>query len=300
MTIVVKDPVDLSISHFIDAWRTMCEGAAGYAEEGVDSIHYVFSGLPHRLFQRRPRHRPERVGNGIERLRPAGVRVGVETRRSVALCDHPGVARCRHRCRRRPRRVRAGAAHAAHRHVRARRGSALARAAGAAVVTSTGRRCLRDASWMSTAWRTHGSRGGKGNHRHAVLLVGSFSRARARRRGTPASAAAVFMVGRYRYVALVATDPARQRRGYGDAVMRHALELSARVHGRGPTTLHATEAGRPDPTNGWVTRPSPRTPSSSRRNSWRPFIHIPGAVIITRSWRRAPAHLRAGPARGGW
>ena len=63
--------------------------------------------------------------------------------------------------------------------------------------------------------------------------------------GAPASAAAVFMVDGYRYVALVATDPARQRRGYGDAVMRHALELSARVHGRGPTTLHATEAGRP-------------------------------------------------------
>ena len=53
------------------------------------------------------------------------------------------------------------------------------------------------------------------------------------------------MVDGYRYVALVATDPARQRRGYGDVVMRHALELSARVHGQAPTTLHATEAGRP-------------------------------------------------------
>lgn len=63
--------------------------------------------------------------------------------------------------------------------------------------------------------------------------------------GTPVSAAAVLMVNGYRYVALVATDPARQRRGYGDAVMRHALELSARVHGHAPTTLHATAAGRP-------------------------------------------------------
>ena len=53
------------------------------------------------------------------------------------------------------------------------------------------------------------------------------------------------MVDRYRYVALVATDPARQRRGYGELVMRHALALSAQTHGDVPSTLHATEAGRP-------------------------------------------------------
>jgi GNAT superfamily N-acetyltransferase len=63
--------------------------------------------------------------------------------------------------------------------------------------------------------------------------------------GRPASAAAVMMVDGYRYVALVATDPARQRRGYGEAVMRHALEMSASAHADAPTTLHATDAGRP-------------------------------------------------------
>jgi GNAT superfamily N-acetyltransferase len=63
--------------------------------------------------------------------------------------------------------------------------------------------------------------------------------------GAPACTAAVMMVDGYRYVALVATDPARQRRGYGELVMRHALALSALAHGDGPTTLHATEAGRP-------------------------------------------------------
>ena len=63
--------------------------------------------------------------------------------------------------------------------------------------------------------------------------------------GKPACAAAVMMVDGYRYVALVATDPAHQRRGFADAAMRHALELSARVHGERPTVLHATEAGRP-------------------------------------------------------
>jgi GNAT superfamily N-acetyltransferase len=63
--------------------------------------------------------------------------------------------------------------------------------------------------------------------------------------GKPASSAAVMMVDGYRYVALVATDPARQRRGFADAAMRRALELAAGVHGDVPTVLHATDAGRP-------------------------------------------------------
>lgn len=63
--------------------------------------------------------------------------------------------------------------------------------------------------------------------------------------GRPACCAAVLMVEGIRYVALVATDPAQQRRGYADAAMRRALELSAEVHGERPTVLHATDAGRP-------------------------------------------------------
>ena len=63
--------------------------------------------------------------------------------------------------------------------------------------------------------------------------------------GRPASTAAVMMVDGLRYVALVATDPGYQRRGFGDAAMRRALELSAAAHGEVPTVLHATEAGRP-------------------------------------------------------
>ena len=53
------------------------------------------------------------------------------------------------------------------------------------------------------------------------------------------------MAGGYRYVALVATDPAHQRRGYGEAAMRHALDAAAQSHGDRPTFLHATDAGRP-------------------------------------------------------
>ena len=62
---------------------------------------------------------------------------------------------------------------------------------------------------------------------------------------TPVASAAVLMVDGVRYVALVATDPAHQRRGYADAAMRHALALAAEAHGPCPTLLHATDAGRP-------------------------------------------------------
>lgn len=63
--------------------------------------------------------------------------------------------------------------------------------------------------------------------------------------GHPVSSATVLMVDGHRYVALVATDPGHQRRGFADAAMRQALENAARVHGEAPTVLHATDAGRP-------------------------------------------------------
>jgi GNAT superfamily N-acetyltransferase len=63
--------------------------------------------------------------------------------------------------------------------------------------------------------------------------------------GKPASGAAVMMVDGHRYVALVATDPAHQRRGYAEAAMRRALEVAAQQHGEVPSFLHATDAGRP-------------------------------------------------------
>jgi ribosomal protein S18 acetylase RimI-like enzyme len=62
---------------------------------------------------------------------------------------------------------------------------------------------------------------------------------------TPASSAAVLMVDGLRYVAMVATDPAHQRRGFGQAVMQHALATAAARHGASTSVLHATDAGRP-------------------------------------------------------
>lgn len=71
-----------------------------------------------------------------------------------------------------------------------------------------------------------------------VLVIGTAE-------GAAASSTAVFSVDGYRYVALVATHPAFQRRGFASATMRHALEVAARTMGDQPTVLHATAAGRP-------------------------------------------------------
>ncbi|WP_374985000.1 GNAT family N-acetyltransferase [Streptomyces fradiae] len=47
------------------------------------------------------------------------------------------------------------------------------------------------------------------------------------------------------FVALVATDPRWERRGYGEAVTRKALYEAARTTGLTRATLHATSAGAP-------------------------------------------------------
>ncbi|MEU9556500.1 GNAT family N-acetyltransferase [Streptomyces fumanus] len=65
------------------------------------------------------------------------------------------------------------------------------------------------------------------------------------RDGVPvACAGAVEADGRL-FVALVATDPEWQRRGYGEAVTRKALYEGARATGLTRATLHATQAGAP-------------------------------------------------------
>ncbi|MCW5962620.1 MAG: GNAT family N-acetyltransferase [Bryobacterales bacterium] len=63
--------------------------------------------------------------------------------------------------------------------------------------------------------------------------------------GAPASCSTVLLVDGHRYVALVATHPDYQRKGYASLAMRQSLALAAETLGPLPTTLHATEAGRP-------------------------------------------------------
>jgi ribosomal protein S18 acetylase RimI-like enzyme len=63
--------------------------------------------------------------------------------------------------------------------------------------------------------------------------------------GQPVSCSTVMMVDGYCYVALVATHPAHQRRGYADAAMRRSLENAVAAKGKCSTVLHASDAGRP-------------------------------------------------------
>jgi GNAT superfamily N-acetyltransferase len=63
--------------------------------------------------------------------------------------------------------------------------------------------------------------------------------------GVPVSAAATVATGKCLFLALVATAPEAQRRGYGEATVRKALYEGARATGLTRTTLHATLAGAP-------------------------------------------------------
>lgn len=65
------------------------------------------------------------------------------------------------------------------------------------------------------------------------------------RDGTPVTCAASVEAEGRLFVALVATDPAFERRGYGEAVTRKALYEGARATGLTRATLHATAAGAP-------------------------------------------------------
>ncbi|AMY08770.1 putative acetyltransferase involved in intracellular survival [Luteitalea pratensis] len=64
-------------------------------------------------------------------------------------------------------------------------------------------------------------------------------------KGIPVATASVALIDEVAYVALVATDPDHQRKGYAEAVMRRALEESAEAWGERRTVLHATAAGQP-------------------------------------------------------
>jgi GNAT superfamily N-acetyltransferase len=66
-----------------------------------------------------------------------------------------------------------------------------------------------------------------------------------RAEGVPVTCAAVLLSGGHRYVAMVATQPEHQKKGFAEAAMRLALQAAAEKFGERPSFLHATDAGRP-------------------------------------------------------
>jgi GNAT superfamily N-acetyltransferase len=63
--------------------------------------------------------------------------------------------------------------------------------------------------------------------------------------GKPVSTASALPVAGTVYIALVATRPEEQGKGYADTVMRYAVTQGQQAMGVTRTTLHATDMGQP-------------------------------------------------------
>jgi len=240
----VNGSAELSIKHFVGAWRLMCAEAPGYAEQQANGIHCVFSGIPIAFF-----NIAVMTDSSVatETLSPAAQKacewaskrgvpwlfvvtneaLAIDTDATKAL-DSCGMVPAMPLTGMIAQNVAAPAKVPAELELMRPQDDGRC----SALVDVNGLAYDMD---LDAAKEILGKKAFWSSHFPALGLAD----------GTPACAAAVMMVDGYRYVALVATDPARQRRGYGELVMRHALALSARTHGDVPSTLHATEAGRP-------------------------------------------------------
>jgi GNAT superfamily N-acetyltransferase len=237
------DNVDLSIRQFVEAWRVMCRDAPGYVEELGDGLALVFTGLPVPFF-----NVALLTGRGVSAgaLKAFGDRAGtfaagkavpwlfVVTHEALendvdpsAVLDACGLAPLMPLTGMRADRVGEPPPTSSLRLTVPGDDASCGvvvdlNAAAYGMDLDSGKPLLGRAAF----WKGH------------FAVVGYVD-------GVPASTAAVLMVEGIRYVALVATAPGHQRRGFADATMRLALQLAADVHGQKPTVLHATEAGRP-------------------------------------------------------
>ncbi len=240
----MNDGVDLSIRQFRDAWRLMCTGGTGHSLAAGEGIEYIFSGLPISFFNvalltgrditsdslRAYGH--DACGWASDKTVPwlfivthEALDAGID---AVAVLDGCGLA---------PVMPLTG--------MFAQQVAPVARVPDGLLLTvpddDPGCAAVLDVNSLAYAMDLDagkvliGKRSFWNDHVPVLGVAG----------GKPASSAAVLMVDGYRYVALVATDPAQQRRGYAEAAMRHALEVAARAHGERPTVLHASDAGRP-------------------------------------------------------
>jgi GNAT superfamily N-acetyltransferase len=244
MTPLSDDAVALSLSQFGEAWRVICSPSPNYALEADEGIEYIFSGIPIGFFNiALITHRgvtSEELAAYARRacawvptesvpwflvVTHETLAVGVD---AVSILDGCGFGT-----------VMPLTGMVAHQIAPATRGIADLQLtvpqddADLAAILDVN--ALAYGTGLDEGKPIVGTRSFWEGH---VPVLGSVG-------GKVASCAAVLMVHGHRYVALVATDPATQRRGYAEATMRHALETAARIHGDVPTVLHATAAGRP-------------------------------------------------------
>jgi GNAT superfamily N-acetyltransferase len=239
----MNDDVTLSIRQMDGAWRLMCAGAPRPVVASGNGIQYVFSGLPVSFFN-------IALLEG-SRLTAAELRArGREAREWAATQSVPWLLIVTHE------RLAPGVDAAAAlgpcglAAVMPMTGMRAATVAAAPTVPGlqltvphddTGCAAIVDVNGLAYGMDLEASKttiGSRTFWKHHFPVVGVAD-------GKPVSCAAVLMVDGHRYVALVATEPGQQRRGFGDAAMRRALENAAKARGETPTVLHATEAGRP-------------------------------------------------------
>jgi hypothetical protein len=239
----MRDQVDLSIRQFVEAWRVMCRDAQGYEEEQGGGLSLVFTGLPVPFF-----NVALLTGRGLSagELRSLGERATawastrpvpwlfVVTHESLDAGVDPSAEL--ERCGLVPLMPLTGM-HAD------RVGEPPPTPGLRMTVPRDDAECCAVVDLNAAAYGMNLD-SGKALLGRAEFWKGHFPVV-GLADGAPASTAAVLMVDGVRYVALVATAPGQQRRGYADAAMRLALQLAADVHGQRPTVLHATEAGRP-------------------------------------------------------
>lgn len=239
----MNDEVTLSIRQMDGAWRLMCAGGPQFVTQPSDGIQYIFSGVPVSFF-----NLGMLTGSAVsvdtlgtlgseacawaarqavpwlfvvthERLAP-----GVE---AVAILDRCGLAPVMPMTAMLARTV--GPAPAVpDLHL-----TVPDRDSGCAAIIDIN--SLAYGMDLEACKTSIGTRAFWSDHFPVVGVAN----------GKPVSSATVLMVDGHRYVALVATDPSQQRRGFADATMRRALQDAAAVHGEAPTVLHASEAGRP-------------------------------------------------------
>lgn len=242
--VVAGDRVDLSVRQFSGAWRLMCTGVAGHTAAVADGVEYIFSGCPIAFFNVAfPTGRDlsaDALKAGADGARAWTSDKGVPWLFMVtheALASGTDAAAILDGCGYAPMMMLTG--------MIAQQVAPVTKMPDGLELTvpndDSACGAMLDVNGIAYAMDLEagkplvGTRAFWANHFPVLGLAG----------GKPACSAAVMMVDGYRYVALVATDPAQQRRGFADAAMRRALELSARAHPDRPTVLHATEAGRP-------------------------------------------------------
>jgi GNAT superfamily N-acetyltransferase len=236
--------VDLSLQQFIAAWSLMCAGAPTCRVEEAEGLHYIFSGVPIPFFNVAVLTGRRTAGDELKSRATAACAwaagrsvpwLFVVTHETLEPSLDP--AAVLDRCDLAPIMPLTG--------MIADRIAPPARTADDLELTvpqdDEGLSSIISVNALAYAMELEAGRPLIGrrsfwNGHFPVLGL---------RDGKAACSAAVLMIDGYRYVALVATDPAQQRRGYGEAAMRRALEHAAAHHGERPTVLHATEAGRP-------------------------------------------------------